>query len=157
MTRACPSAVLVFLAILGCGATKSSTDERAALRRADEEFAKATAARGAEGWASFFADSGAMFPRKGMVVGRDRIRLFMTPAFSDTTHKLRWRSVSAVAARSGDVGYTIGRWESVASTAGRDSVQARGNYVTIWQKQRDGSWKVAVDIGNEDAPAGPRD
>jgi ketosteroid isomerase-like protein len=55
------------------------------------------------------------------------------------------------------VGYTIGRWESVTSTAGRDSVRARGNYVTIWQKQRDGSWKVAVDIGNDDAPTGPRD
>jgi uncharacterized protein (TIGR02246 family) len=157
MTRMCPSAVLVFLATLGCGATQSSTDERAALMRADEEFAKATAARGAEGWASFFADSGTMFPRKGVVVGRERIRSFMAPAFADSTHKLRWHPVGAVAARSGDVGYTIGRWESVTSTAGRDSVQARGNYVTIWQKQRDGSWKVAVDIGNDDAPAGPRD
>ena len=33
-----------------------------------------------------------------------------------------------------------------------------GNYVTIWRRQGDGSWKVAVDIGNADPPrsrAGP--
>ncbi len=81
----------------------------------------------------------------------------MARAFADTTHKLRWHPVSAVAAKSGDVGYTIGRWESVTSAAGRDSVTARGNYVTIWHKQRDGSWKAAVDIGNDDAPPGPRE
>jgi ketosteroid isomerase-like protein len=125
--------------------------------RADEEFAKATGAKGADGWASFFADSGAMFPRNGVVAGRERIRSFMTRAFADSTHKLRWRPVSAVVARSGDLGYTVGGWESVESAGGRDSVVARGNYVTIWRTQRDGSWKVAVDIGNDGAPPGPRE
>ncbi len=30
-----------------------------------------------------------------------------------------------------------------------------GNYVTIWRRQGNGSWKVAVDIGNADPVAPP--
>jgi ketosteroid isomerase-like protein len=35
---------------------------------------------------------------------------------------------------------------------GRWAADGSGNYVTIWRRQPDGSWKVAVDIGNQDAP-----
>jgi ketosteroid isomerase-like protein len=28
---------------------------------------------------------------------------------------------------------------------------ARGNYVTLWRRQSDGTWKVAADIGNQAA------
>lgn len=60
-----------------------------------------------------------------------------------------------MAAASGDLGCTIGRWASRAlGKDGRWTVQGRGNYVTIWRRERDGSWKVAVDVGNAD-PAPP--
>ena len=72
----------------------------------------------------------------------------MVPAFSDSTRQLRWEPDTAVVAASGDVGYTLGHWESVLRGAAGDSVVGRGNYVTIWRRQSDGTWKVAVDIGN---------
>jgi ketosteroid isomerase-like protein len=52
-----------------------------------------------------------------------------------------------VSSTSADLGYTIGKWQ-VRSRAHPDSVFSHGNYVTIWRKQPDGSWKAAVDIGN---------
>ena len=77
----------------------------------------------------------------------------MEPAFADTTRRLVWHPVSAVAAASGELGYTIGRWESrVLGAAGQWTATGSGNYVTVWHQQADGSWKVAVDIGNQDAP-----
>lgn len=61
---------------------------------------------------------------------------------------LRWRPVGADLARSGDLGYTWGTYEFRP----QDAAMRHGKYVTIWKKQRDGSWKYVVDIGNASPP-----
>jgi ketosteroid isomerase-like protein len=138
----------------GCAPRPDAEALRSALMDADRAFAEATARRGAEGWTSYFAADARQFHARGVSIGTAEIRRVMTGAFADTTRRLLWHPVSAVVARSADLGYTIGRWESRARGAdGRWSATGAGNYVTIWRRQRDGSWKVAVDIGNPDAPA----
>jgi ketosteroid isomerase-like protein len=62
---------------------------------------------------------------------------------------MTWRPTEGDIAASGDLGYTIGRWEFTGAEG-----SARGSYVTIWRRQPDGSWKVVVDIGDVDAPEG---
>ena len=42
-----------------------------------------------------------------------------------------------------------------ASTAMGNPVTTVGKYLTVWKKQADGSWKVAVDAPSEDAPPAP--
>ena len=60
---------------------------------------------------------------------------------------------SAEVSASGDLAYTIGRWEVLTTDdSGSENSGGTGNYVTIWRRQADGSWKVAVDIGNNDGP-----
>lgn len=148
------SAVLAAVALgatgAGCAPWGPPPNPREVMQ-ADRAFAEATAAQGANGWASFFAADGRMYRQRGYVDGHDSIRAAMIPAFADTTSALRWAPDTAVVAASGDLAYTLGHWESVARTAAGDSVVARGNYVTIWRRQSDGSWKVAVDIGNQAA------
>jgi len=137
----------------GCGGSRNVDAMRAELMDADRAFAAATARRGADGWASYFAAEGRQFHSRGVSIGVDAIRRRMAPAFADTSRRLLWHPVSAVVAASGEVGYTIGRWES--RSRGADGVWAAtgtGNYVTIWSRQGDGSWKAAVDIGNQDEP-----
>jgi len=56
---------------------------------------------------------------------------------------LSWYPVKAVLAASGELGYTFGNWKlSLTDTS------LYGNYVTIWKKQKDGSWKYLLDTGN---------
>jgi len=122
-----------------------------ALLQADRDFAAATAERGGEGWAEWFAADGVMFPNSGRVDGRDAIRERMLPAFAGDI-RLRWDPVTAVVAASGDLGYTLGRWEQVRVTEGAaDTTLATGNYVSIWKKLEGKGWRVAVDIGNSDS------
>ena len=52
----------------------------------------------------------------------------------------------------GDLGYTFGSNEISLNDAKGARVTTEGEYVTIWRKQADGSWKAVVDIGNSDAP-----
>lgn len=60
---------------------------------------------------------------------------------------LTWFPVKADIARSGDLGYTTGPWE--ARPKGKDDTNVlHGNYVTVWKKRADGTWKLVTDIGN---------
>ena len=56
---------------------------------------------------------------------------------------LSWKPVGADVATSGDLGYTWGNWKYQAP-----DTAYYGNYFTAWKKQKDGSWKVALDGGN---------
>lgn len=62
----------------------------------------------------------------------------------DDVRSISWKPVKAEASASGDLGYTWGYWKFVA----RDTTY-HGVYFTAWKKQKDGSWKVALDGGNE--------
>jgi ketosteroid isomerase-like protein len=58
---------------------------------------------------------------------------------------------------SGDLGYTYGVWKS--SRPGEDGKPevSYGKYVTIWRKQHNGVWRLALDIGNSSpAPEGKK-
>lgn len=59
------------------------------------------------------------------------------------TKTISWKPVNVEVAQSGDLGYTWGNWKLVAG-----DTTYYGNYFTAWKKQKDGSWKVALDGGN---------
>ena len=141
----------------GCAAAERSADaidlaaEHQAVMAADRAFDKETAARGVDGWVDWFAEDGTMFPSTGKAVGHEAIREAMASTFAVPGNRLTWRPISAEVSASGDLAYTIGRWEMlVTDDSGMEKSAGTGNYVTIWRKQADGSWKVAVDIGNND-------
>ncbi|MEY2520648.1 MAG: hypothetical protein QOF24_2407 [Verrucomicrobiota bacterium] len=61
---------------------------------------------------------------------------------------LIWEPVFAVMARSADFGYTTGPVKWKASKTETKPL-GLGYFVSIWKKQKDGSWKVALDAGTE--------
>lgn len=131
--------------------------ERAAITQADVDFERATAHRGVEGWVSYFAPNGSQGHEDGSVsTGHEAIRKAMEPVFSNPARRLTWRPLQSHMVAP-DLGVTIGRWESLRTEAdGRQTVVARGSYVTVWRKQPDGQWKVAYDTGSADPPTASR-
>jgi len=61
---------------------------------------------------------------------------------------LVWEPTFAAIARSGDFGYDTGpsKWRGKKSDP---QFAGFGHFVSIWKKQKDGSWKVALDCGIE--------
>jgi uncharacterized protein (TIGR02246 family) len=135
--------------LAGCERPHHQAAAIAAIGAADTAFARATAQRGADGWASFFAHNGVMVIPGSTVVGRAAIRSLMAPELSDSARTLTWHPVTVAAAADGDLGYSIGRWDRTRRTAA-GLAERHGSYVTIWRKQGDGTWKVVLDIGNAD-------
>jgi ketosteroid isomerase-like protein len=117
----------------------------------DRTFDADTSRNGVEGWVSHFAPDGIMMPvASDMVVGQPAIREFVSKAFSAPGFAMRWEPIEG--GISGRLGYTYG--VSKITRTGRDGKPqvTYGKYVTVWLKQSDGAWQVAVDMGNSSPP-----
>ena len=119
------------------------------LLQADRAFAKDTAAKRLEGWMPYMAEDAVLFSDKP-VVGKDAIRAFYQSAFADPDFILTWQPTHVEMFRSGDTGYTTGRYELHAKDGKGNKVVRHGSYLTVWKKQSDGSWKVIADGGAPD-------
>lgn len=65
---------------------------------------------------------------------------------SDFKGVITWQPLIAEIAGSSDLGYTLGNYQSHNTTA-TAKPSTFGSFVTLWKKQVDNSWKVAVDMG----------
>ena len=60
---------------------------------------------------------------------------------------LTWQPVFATMSRSADLGYTTGPAE-FRKNKEDEKPFGHGQYISIWRKQKDGTWKVALDVGH---------
>ncbi len=118
------------------------------LIQADKAFAKAAAARGADGFLSFFAEDGTILPKNGApLTGKAALASAFRETWAQPGFSLEWTPLKAELAASGDLGYTYGTYVRKRIANG-EPVTETGKYVTIWRKQKDGSWKVILDMGD---------
>jgi ketosteroid isomerase-like protein len=77
------------------------------------------------------------------------------PGLSDGTapFTLDWEPTFADVSASGDLGYDTGPYVITDRKAGKKSPR-HGNFLSVWKRQPDGRWKVALDVGTR-APAPP--
>ena len=139
---------LLGLALAGLPSkANAETDGSTSLRALEAEFMKATAERGFDGFMSYFADDASDLPNGGAIVtGKENIRKALGPWGPDVS--LTWSPVKAEMAASGELGYTFGNDVFKAKDKEGNLVVHYGKYATVWEKQKDGSWKVAMDMGN---------
>lgn len=131
--------------------TDDHSAEVAAIMKADSAWDKASEAKSAEGWLSYYADDAIMMP-PGENVCKDKVsretsikNMFAVPGMS-----LRFQTSKVEIAKAGDMGYAVGVYQyNVKDTKGKDYHET-GKYCETWKKQSDGNWKCIVDIWNAD-------
>jgi ketosteroid isomerase-like protein len=79
-----------------------------------------------------------------MLIGPQEIGENMLAAFA-SGFTLSWEPTRAEISRGGKLGYTWGRYSAVVGGKTRE-----GTYMTVWEKQQDGTWKVLFDTGDPD-------
>ena len=143
--------ILAMLLFMANGTTTKSCDLSAKsnkniLLEADRDFSKMSAEKGFYEAFDFYMDDNATMYREGKhpYVGRDSIRPLLS---TDPNATLTWEPTSAEIAGSGDLGYTLGRWEYALKDSTGNVSKSYGYYVSVWKKQADGSWKYVFDSG----------
>jgi ketosteroid isomerase-like protein len=132
---------------------KPIDDARAHVRDADSLFSDLSYRMGAGfAFASTVADDGVIFGSPALVIGPRAVKEYFETRGEPAS--LTWQPVYASVAGSRDLAFTIGESVTTARGPSGAAVQRFGKYLTVWRKQRDGSWKFVVDGGNPSpAPA----
>jgi ketosteroid isomerase-like protein len=149
-----PILVVAFLvatiALSGCQPTVSVRRRATAemLKQLEAEFMNAAADKGSQGYLSYYADDSVEVPNGGpLLVGKANIAPGMS-FLDDKNNRLLWTPVGADISASGDLGYTYGTFEFHSKNKAGQPTVNYGKYTSIWKLQKDGSWKVVLDMGN---------
>ena len=118
------------------------------VRALESAMMAAAAEKGAAGYMSFYAEDAVELPNgASMLLGKESIGKTMT-FLDDKNNRLTWSPVHIDVSSSGDLAYSFGNYEFRSiDKDGKPSIE-HGKYTTIWRKQRDGKWKVVLDMGN---------
>src|SRR4030095_662354 len=143
--------------VLVCVATSLAQQTVSPLKslvETEQAFAKASEVQGTrEAFAAFIANDGILY-RPGAVNGKQWMKEHPLPA-SPTRNLLAWQPIFAHVADAADLGYTTGPWE-YKDNIKDEKPSGFGDFVTVWKKQPDGSWKFVVDLGiSHPMSAGP--
>ena len=156
------AAVLLAMLPLGCmhtpAAAPSMPDTRAldekAIRDTEAAWVKAFATKEPERAAAFYADDAAsMLPDTPLMTGRQAIIAGMKPELGDPNFSLVFAPTKIEIAQSGDIAYSQGTFQyTTTDPKTKKRVGQAGNYVEVYKKQADGTWKVEEDIATEETP-----
>jgi ketosteroid isomerase-like protein len=121
------------------------------LRKMEAEFMQAAAERGSAGYMSYYAEDAVELPN-GEAVIQGKAAIAKTMGFLDNKeNRLTWAPVGADV--SGDIGYTYGTYEFHGKDKDGVGIVDYGKYTSIWKRQKDGSWKIVLDMGNGNGPS----
>ena len=149
-----PAILVAALALSSCTATQPDASEASnELRNLDAKLGQAINAKDAEAIASFYADDAILMPTAEPVVrGKAAIteewkHILAIPAFQNES-KLGGVAVAS----AGDLAYTYGSYRSQLMGEDGKLVTEPGKWLTIWKRQPDGGWRIAVETYNTDIP-----
>ena len=118
------------------------------LKQLEGEFMKTAAEKGSQGYMSYYADDSVEVPNGApLIQGKAKIAKGMG-FLDDKNNRLTWTPVGADISASGDLGYTYGNFEFHSKDKDGKPMVQYGKYTSIWKLQKDGSWKVVLDMGN---------
>jgi len=149
------SAFAIAILILGAGlaAAQKITPEDA-IRTADQQWLKVFAARDLERSVTFCAEDGSILaPNQPIATGREAIGKSFSGFFALPALNISWVPDRIQVAKSGELGFTSGKYQMTFNDPAGKQMSDKGKYVTVWKKQSDGSWKVLLDIFNSDLSA----
>ncbi len=116
------------------------------MMEADRKFSRMSAEKGMKAAFIEYIDSNGVLLRPGHlpIAGADAVDFLIQQ--NDAEYTMSWEPSNGHIAKSGELGYTYGVYALRPSV--KDTV-IYGTYVSIWKKEKGGTWKFVLDSGNE--------
>ena len=129
-----------------------------AIREVLNQYAAGVSAGDFDLWMSLWTDDGVQMPPDAPAcVGKEQIREEMKPAFDEMSMELAILSIEA-SKTYGDFGLTRCKYTlNMTPKAGGETINAmpEGKALTLYERQSDGSWKIAFDCFNSSVTPQP--
>jgi len=141
---------IVFIHLSSGSFAQTGTPDPSVLLNADKGFSDFSLKNGFANAFIAYADDNVikLANNSNPIIGKTALVARFSKIAISNHNILTWTPLKAEIAQSGDLGYTFGNYQlKVKLTADKDTIYY-GNYVSIWKKQKDGSWKYVLDGGN---------
>src|SRR5271154_3362814 len=120
--------------------------DEATIRKADADFATFAAAKDLDKAMALYADDAVFFSSgTPAAIGKDNIRKNIQGLMAVPGMQLNITVASVDVARSGDLAMDRGTVEATVTDKKGKSVINTSEYVLVWKKMADGSWKIEAD------------
>ncbi len=123
------------------------------LMELEGKFDQSVAKGGGKAFASWFADD-AVTLNNGQPAVLGRANIAAQAQWTPEQYQLSWQPEGAQMGPSNAMGFTWGHYEGHSQDKNGQPIVLHGRYITVWKKQADGQWKVAMDA-SADEPAAP--
>ena len=139
--------IVCAILVLGSCQQEDTEELRQQVMNADRNFSKMASEKGVAEAFLYYADEKVIKPSSGRQPLVGKFALMEWYKNNPVNYSLTWEPLKAEA--SGNLGYTFGGYTLTAKTVDgkRDTIQY-GNYVSIWKRKKDGSWRYVLDTGN---------
>jgi len=128
----------------------------ASLLQTERAWAAATAGDDLERVLSFWHDDAVVYPGdRAPVRGKSEILVFLTANRTMPGFRQIFEPSEAHASPAGDLGYTVGNFETSFSNSEGTRLVASGRYVNVWRRAADGSWKSILEVRSPLGPPAP--
>jgi uncharacterized protein (TIGR02246 family) len=159
-----PASIALAVLLAGCNratapvAADTRDADATAIRQLESDWLKAYQAKDADKITSFYTDDASVFnPGMPMVTGKADILSANQKETADKNFSVTFPpSDKVVVSKSGDMAYTQGSFTAMfTDTKTKKPMTEKGNYVEVYMKQADGSWKDVADISSSGGPVTP--
>lgn len=150
MKKTIPLALAI--TFISCNQQKVDTKtEGEKIMQLSREWSQAASAGDVEKIVSYWAEDAVLMSAEQLPLkGKAAIREMVEGSFKIPGFKISWQPQSVEVSESGDMAYIIENSQiSLTDSTGKAFVQ-NNKAVSIWRKQKDGSWKNVVDISTPD-------
>jgi len=146
-TITCLLILVTLFLVTGCEKMQNLDQAKNELMETDKAFSEMSLAEGYKKAFDYYMADDVIIYRSGQfpVSGRDAVNEILA---KDPDAVLKWEPFFADIAKSRDLGYTLGSYEYIATDSLGVDQSYYGNYVSIWKKQSDGTWKYVFDTGH---------
>jgi uncharacterized protein (TIGR02246 family) len=120
---------------------------RSAIDRGNAQWSEGWARGDAAMVASIFAEDGVQLSGTGKLIkGRQQIMERQKTAMAGADPGVKVTVTTTNVWLDGDTAYETGKYKYEYTEKGKPG-KDEGRYITIWKRQKDGSWKLAMDMG----------
>jgi ketosteroid isomerase-like protein len=154
-----------FLAIALTGCTQNPPPAPPDTRDADAQAIRDGEAAWVKDWSSkdvdkiashYSSDAALYVANMPAMNGQSAIKDGLKGMIGDPNLSLVFTNSNVEVAKSSDVAYSRGTYTMTYSDPKtKKKLVEKGKYVTVYNKEPDGTWKAVADINNADAPAAP--
>jgi len=142
--------IIMLLSLLISSCSENEKDDQVKkwkqeIENTELEFADMASKEGLQkAFLSYAADDAVLNRNNTILKGKEAIKdYFENQTLSDV--KLVWAPDFIEVSRSGDLGYTYGKFNFSAIDTTGNKIEAQGIFHSVWKRQADGNWRFVWD------------